>query len=160
MTGLNGIQYEMSMNLNPIITGICQKIQKHNGVLPFSKNLKASLELPDLILKLLLLTLQILTVTDCLWSQQTCYTLELVELVQARTNRLGTIFPSPFVTVIVVMVAVVGPWSGPNLYNFIKQLMQPPLNQINIYRRKRQSNYSFRATSRKTQVAIHPSTTK
>ncbi|GJX69745.1 putative reverse transcriptase domain-containing protein [Tanacetum coccineum] len=79
-------------------------------------------------------------------------TLELMELIHPRTNRLGTIFrhlshklfrkllpfvdlysgdivsrniltlriPSPLVIVIVVMVAVVGSWSGPKMYNFIQ----------------------------------------
>ena len=68
MSGLNGIQYETSLNLNLVIIEIRQKIYRHNGVLPLIENLKASLGLPYLISKLLLLTLQIITVMNCLWS--------------------------------------------------------------------------------------------
>ncbi|GJW45989.1 hypothetical protein Tco_0077635 [Tanacetum coccineum] len=94
-----------------------------------AKNLKASyVELPYLILKLLLLPLQIFTITEYHYSAVSVYKLlrELLPFVELYSgdivsrNVLTLCIPSPFVIVNVVMVAIVGSWSGPNLYNFIQ----------------------------------------
>ncbi|GJV06579.1 hypothetical protein Tco_1344235 [Tanacetum coccineum] len=95
-------RYDVSMNSNPIITGIRSKDLGTQSCLTTQQNLKASLELPDLILNAIFhhlphkLSHELLPFVDF-------YSGDIVS-----RNALTLHIPSPSVIVVVVMFAVVG----------------------------------------------------
>ncbi|GKA93213.1 putative reverse transcriptase domain-containing protein [Tanacetum coccineum] len=106
-------RYDMSMNSNQIIIGIRSKDLGTQSCLTTQQNLKASLELPDLILNAIFhhlshkLSLELLPFVDF-------YSGDIVS-----RNVLTLHIPSSSVMVVVVMFAVVGSVSSSNSYNLI-----------------------------------------